>query len=62
VVRVENVECVSAQLEGEPLGDVNGLFQADVEITVARLPEILNSRPLACIELEAFLRFERLHV
>jgi len=29
VVRIENVECVSTQLERKPLGNVNGLFQTD---------------------------------
>jgi hypothetical protein len=59
VVHIQNIKGVSAQLEGKPLGDVNRLFQADVEITIARLPEVLNTWPLACIEYEAFLLPER---
>ena len=62
VVPIENVKRVSAQLEGEPLGDVNHLFEADVEVAITRLPEILNTRPLACIEVKGCRRFERVHI
>src|SRR6266576_281119 len=58
VVFIENVKCISAQLERKPLVDVNRLLQADVEISIARLPEILNPWPLACIEVKASGRFE----
>ena len=62
MVLIENVECVSAQLESKPLGNVGRLRETDIEITVAGLPEILYSWSVAGIEVEATGRLERVHV
>ncbi len=47
---IENVKCVSAQLEGETLGDVNRFLQSDVEVAITGLPEVLNAWSLARVE------------
>ena len=61
MVLIENVERISAQLELEALGDVNRLLEADVEVAIARLAEILNSWTLARVKVKAAGRFKRAH-
>src|SRR5437870_594129 len=59
MVCIEDIECVSAQLEGKALGYVKHLLQTNVEITIPRLPEILNTWSHPGIELvKAGHRFE----
>jgi hypothetical protein len=37
-------------------------LQADIEVTVARLPEIVHSWSAASVEIETTCRLERVHV
>ena len=58
VVLIENVKRISAQLEFETLCNLNRFFQADVDIAIARLPEVLNAWSFARVEIETAGRFK----
>ena len=62
VVLIEDVERISAQLEFKALGEVNRFLEADVEVAIARLPEILNAWSRARVEVKAAGRFKRVHI
>src|SRR5437660_4495371 len=62
MVLIENVKCISPQLEFEALGDLNRFLQADIEVAIARLPEILHTWPRPRVKVEAAEGFKRVYI
>jgi hypothetical protein len=61
-VLIENIQRVSAQLEFQAFGDLNRFFQADVEVAITGLPEILNAWTAAGVKVKAAGRFKRVQI
>src|SRR4029077_12600455 len=59
---VEDVKCIAAQLELHALSDLHRFLQPDVEVAITRLPEVLNARSFASVEVKATCWFKRTYI
>jgi hypothetical protein len=62
MVRIEDVKCVSAQLESHTLRDVNQLLESEVEVTIARLTKAVNPWSTTRVEVKTVGGLERVQV
>ena len=62
VVRIEEIEGIAAQLEGNSLGHVKNLRKAYIEVAITWLAEILHSWAIAGVEIETIDRFESIDI